>query len=88
MSIPVDYESEIPDDQPTEQESGSDNHDKIGDEPKQLRTGIQEARTEIQALKATVTSLEAQIGEGKDRIRRVCRTNCQYLTELDNQLLN
>ena len=66
--------------------SKRDNHDETGDETEQLRTGLQEARAEIQALKATVTSLEAQVDEGKDSIRRVWRTNCQYLTELDNEL--
>ena len=51
--------------------SKRDNHDETGDETEQLRTGLQEARAEIQALKATVTSLEAQVDEGKDCIRRV-----------------
>ena len=85
MVIPVDHDGE---DRPEEQESEGSSQDGSGNEAEQLRTELQGARAEIEALNATVAALQTQVDEGKERIKRLWRTNCQYLTELDNELFS
>jgi len=64
----------------------SSSHEGSVDETEQLRLELEEARSEIEALKTTVSTLETQVEEGKDQVKRLWRTNCQYLTELDNEV--
>jgi len=82
MFISVDTEDE----ESHEAADDGSSHEGSVDETEQLRLELEEARSEIEALKTTVTTLETQVEEGKDRVKRLWRTNCQYLTELDNEV--
>jgi len=74
MSIPV--ESEWLHEDSTEPEDRGSIHDESGDDAEQLSAELQEARAEIEVLKESVATLETQVEEGKDRIKRLWRSNC------------
>jgi len=82
MHIPVNIEDE----ESRETADDGSSHEGSVDETEQLRLELQEARSEIEALKTTVTTLETQVEEGKDRVKRLWHTNCRYLTKLDNEV--
>ena len=80
----------------TEPPSTETSNDKEGDqdspdeaspqELEQLQTELQDAKAEILTLKETISSLQTQVDQSKDRIRQMWRDNCRYVAEIDEEL--
>ena len=55
-------------------------------EMQQLEEELQGAKAEILSLTETIETLQTQLSEHKDRIREMWRSNCRYVTEVDEEL--
>ena len=74
-------------DSDNEQDSSNEsNGDDGGREVQELREELQGAKVEIESLTETVALLQTQLSECKGRVKEMWRNNCQYVTEIDEEL--
>ena len=71
MSILVGSEGDQPLKDPGKNEGGGSKHNESSHKVEQLRTELQDTRAEFETLNATVITLEIQVEEGKDRVKRL-----------------
>ena len=58
-------------------------HGDDGNKVEYLRAELQEAKSKIQILRETVSSLQTQVDEGKNHMKQMWHSNCRYVAEVD-----